>query len=94
MATLFHSIRDHARTYEYPAVSVAALETILIRLYLESPVNVGINAQPAIATVTQNSTTTTTTQNVAHAASQVVRDGTQASVSAGGSTSSTSSSEM
>lgn len=37
MATLFHSIRENARGYEYPPVSVAALESILIRLYLESP---------------------------------------------------------
>ena len=37
MATLFQTVRDHARSYEYPAASVAALETVLIRLYLESP---------------------------------------------------------
>ena len=43
MATLFHSIRDHARGFEYPSVSVAALETVLIRLYLESPVALGTN---------------------------------------------------
>ncbi|KAF7303268.1 hypothetical protein MKEN_01290900 [Mycena kentingensis (nom. inval.)] len=48
MATLFESIRAHARTYEYPLPSVAALETVLIRLYLESPV--ALNAQGAIAT--------------------------------------------
>ena len=46
MATLFNSVREHARGYEYPSVSVAALETVLIRLYLESPV--GLGAQPAI----------------------------------------------
>jgi len=46
MATLFHSIREHARGFEYPTVSVAALETVLIRLYLESPVNLG--SQPTI----------------------------------------------
>ncbi|KAG5221068.1 VHS domain-containing protein [Salix suchowensis] len=34
----FQSVREHARNFAYPAVSVAALETILIRLYLESPV--------------------------------------------------------
>ncbi|KXN88741.1 hypothetical protein AN958_06608 [Leucoagaricus sp. SymC.cos] len=43
MATLFQSIREHARSFEYPGPSVAALETILIRLYLESPV--GMNMQ-------------------------------------------------
>ncbi|KAF8215984.1 hypothetical protein K438DRAFT_1914816 [Mycena galopus ATCC 62051] len=37
MATLFESVRGHARTFEYPSASVAALETVLIRLYLESP---------------------------------------------------------
>jgi len=84
MTTLFHSIRDHARAYEYPAVSVAALETILIRMYLESPVNVGIGAQPAIAAVVQNSTALQNT------ASHTARNGAQASVSTGWSTSSDS----
>ncbi|KAF8167689.1 hypothetical protein B0H34DRAFT_682701 [Crassisporium funariophilum] len=37
MATLFQTVREHARAFEYPAASVAALETVLIRLYLESP---------------------------------------------------------
>jgi hypothetical protein len=46
MATLFNSIREHARAFEYPSVSVAALETVLIRLYLESPV--GLGTQPMI----------------------------------------------
>jgi hypothetical protein len=46
MATLFNSIREHARVFEYPSVSVAALETVLIRLYLESPV--GLGTQPMI----------------------------------------------
>jgi hypothetical protein len=46
MATLFGSIRDHARSHEYPPVSVAALETILIRLYLESPVGMGLGTGP------------------------------------------------
>jgi hypothetical protein len=40
MATLFQTIREHARVFEYPAASVAALETIVIRLYLESPMGV------------------------------------------------------
>jgi hypothetical protein len=38
MGTLFQTVRDHARSYNYPAASVAALETVLIRLYLESPI--------------------------------------------------------
>jgi hypothetical protein len=66
MATLFNSIRDHARGFEYPSVSVAALETVLIRLYLESPV--GIGSQPMIM---QNGTqprppVTAPTQNAQH----------------------------
>ncbi|RDB29271.1 hypothetical protein Hypma_015755 [Hypsizygus marmoreus] len=52
MATLFHSIREHARVFEYPTPSVAALETVLIRLYLESPVGVG--GQPSMAAIMQN----------------------------------------
>lgn len=40
MATLFQTVRDHARQFEYPPASVAALETVLIRLYLESPMGV------------------------------------------------------
>ena len=40
MATLFQTIREHARVFEYPPASVAALETIVIRLYLESPMGV------------------------------------------------------
>jgi hypothetical protein len=38
MATLWHAIRDHARTFEYPGASVAALESVLIRMFLESPI--------------------------------------------------------
>ncbi|KAF8078835.1 hypothetical protein FPV67DRAFT_81585 [Lyophyllum atratum] len=52
MATLFNSVREHARGFEYPSVSVAALETVLIRLYLESPV--GIGTQPSMAAIMQN----------------------------------------
>lgn len=44
MSTLFHTVREHARSFEYPQVSVAALETVLIRLYLESPMGVGTPA--------------------------------------------------
>ena len=41
MSVLFESIRTHGRVYEYPGPSVAALESVLIRLYLESPVGGG-----------------------------------------------------
>lgn len=37
MSVLFNAIREHARAYEYPTPSVVALESVLIRLYLESP---------------------------------------------------------
>ena len=37
MATLFQSVRENARAFEYPLPSIAALESCLIRLYLESP---------------------------------------------------------
>ena len=46
MATLFQTIRDHARVFEYPPASVAALETIVIRLYLESPMGVTQSMTP------------------------------------------------
>lgn len=46
MAVLFASIRQHARGFEYPTPSVAALESVLIRLYLESPI--GSSLGPAI----------------------------------------------
>jgi hypothetical protein len=39
MGVLFESVRNHARTYNYPQPSVAALEGVLIRLYLESPLS-------------------------------------------------------
>ena len=37
LAVLFESVRSHARTTEFSSASVAALEAVLIRLYLESP---------------------------------------------------------
>ena len=47
MSVLYNAIRDHARSgFDYPGPSVAALESVLIRLYLESPVSgvlMGIN---------------------------------------------------
>ncbi|EPQ60367.1 hypothetical protein GLOTRDRAFT_135072 [Gloeophyllum trabeum ATCC 11539] len=39
MGTLFDTVKQHARTFQYPDASVAALESVLIRLYLESPVH-------------------------------------------------------
>ncbi|TDL28243.1 hypothetical protein BD410DRAFT_782219 [Rickenella mellea] len=38
MSVLFQSIRENARSFEYPSPSVAALESVLVRLYLESPI--------------------------------------------------------
>ncbi|TFK36921.1 hypothetical protein BDQ12DRAFT_686095 [Crucibulum laeve] len=52
MVTLFNSVRDHARVFEYPLPSVTALETVLIRLYLESPV--GLGAQSNSGAIMQN----------------------------------------
>ncbi|KAG7093868.1 hypothetical protein E1B28_007506 [Marasmius oreades] len=47
METLFNSVRQHARTFVYPVASVAALESVLIRLFLESPQAApGISAPP------------------------------------------------
>ncbi|KAF8516719.1 hypothetical protein BU17DRAFT_76596 [Hysterangium stoloniferum] len=43
MAVLFGSIRQHAARFEYPGPSVAALESVLIRLYLESPLGGSLN---------------------------------------------------
>ncbi|KAJ6575346.1 hypothetical protein B0H19DRAFT_1128248 [Mycena capillaripes] len=56
MATLFESVRGYARTFEYPSATVAALETVLIRLYLESPVTTGAQTvlQPGPAAVDPN----------------------------------------
>ncbi|TFK77310.1 hypothetical protein BDN72DRAFT_830475 [Pluteus cervinus] len=54
MATLFNAIRESARTFEYPFVSVTALESVLIRLYLETPVGLGAGANPMIGPVTPN----------------------------------------
>ncbi|KAF8488537.1 hypothetical protein JB92DRAFT_2565619, partial [Gautieria morchelliformis] len=41
MGVLFASIRQHARGFDYPGPSIAALESVLIRLYLESPLGGG-----------------------------------------------------
>ena len=47
MSVLFQGIRENARNFEYPAPSVAALESVLIRLYLESPMG-GSKPVPSI----------------------------------------------
>ncbi|KAJ3985231.1 hypothetical protein F5890DRAFT_1178135 [Lentinula detonsa] len=49
METLFQSVREHARTFAYPSASVAVLETVLIRLFLESPSQPGLSQQPMAA---------------------------------------------
>lgn len=46
MGVLFGSVRNHARNFEYPGPSVAALESVLIRLYLESPIGGGMVPPP------------------------------------------------
>jgi hypothetical protein len=40
MDVLYQSIRTNARQFEYPAASVAALESVLVRMYFESPIPV------------------------------------------------------
>ncbi|KAI0003665.1 hypothetical protein BJV74DRAFT_810859 [Russula compacta] len=37
MDVLYQTIRNNARQFEYPAASVAALESVLVRMYFESP---------------------------------------------------------
>ena len=39
MSVLFEHVRNAARTFEHAPPSVAALETVLVRMYLESPLN-------------------------------------------------------
>lgn len=42
LEVLFSSIRNNARGgYEYPLASVVALETVLVRLYVEGPMRSG-----------------------------------------------------
>lgn len=48
MSVLFQAIRDNARTFEFPAPSVAALESVLVRLYLESPMGGGASEVPLV----------------------------------------------
>ncbi|KIL71717.1 hypothetical protein M378DRAFT_183079 [Amanita muscaria Koide BX008] len=52
MAILFHNIRENARTMEYSSASVAALESVLLRLYLETPLNFG--SQPSTSAIMQH----------------------------------------
>lgn len=84
MATLFHSIRDTARAFEYPAVSVAALETILVRLYLETPMNLGVGGQSAMSVIMQSGAA----PNALSASAQAAQNAAQACVSGGGRTAS------
>jgi hypothetical protein len=44
---LYQSIRNNTQQFEYPAASVAALESVLVRMYFESPL-----PQPAYTTAT------------------------------------------
>jgi hypothetical protein len=44
MDVLYQNIRNNARQFEYPVASVAALESVLVRMYFESPL-----PQPAYA---------------------------------------------
>ncbi|KAI9444818.1 hypothetical protein H4582DRAFT_1911534 [Lactarius indigo] len=39
MDVLYQSIRNNANQFEYPAPSVAALESVLVRMYFESPIS-------------------------------------------------------
>ena len=48
MSVLFEHVRNAARTYEHAPPSVAALESVLVRMYLESPLNgTGHMARPS-----------------------------------------------
>jgi hypothetical protein len=38
MDVLYQNIRNNSRQFEYPAASVAALESVLVRMYFESPI--------------------------------------------------------
>ncbi|KAF8922113.1 hypothetical protein CPB85DRAFT_1427445 [Mucidula mucida] len=49
MQTLFNAIREHSRGFNYPFASVIALESVLIRLFLESPVSLQAAMTPSTA---------------------------------------------
>ena len=46
MDVLYQSIRHNVNRFEYPAPSVAALESVLVRMYFESPILAPQNPQP------------------------------------------------
>ena len=46
MDVLYQSIRQNANQFEYPAPSVAALESVLVRMYFESPISAQQHPQP------------------------------------------------
>ena len=46
MDVLYQSIRHNANQFEYPAPSVAALESVLVRMYFESPISGPQHPQP------------------------------------------------
>ena len=46
MDVLYQSIRNNANQFEYPAPSVAALESVLVRMYFESPMSAPQHPQP------------------------------------------------
>jgi hypothetical protein len=50
MDVLYQSIRDNANQFDYPAPSVAALESVLVRMYFESPISAPQHPQPAYPT--------------------------------------------
>jgi hypothetical protein len=50
MDVLYQSIRNNANRFEYPAPSVAALESVLVRMYFESPISAPQHPQPHPAT--------------------------------------------
>ncbi|KAI0068180.1 hypothetical protein BV25DRAFT_529986 [Artomyces pyxidatus] len=57
LEVLFQNIRNNARHFEYPPPSVAALETVLVRMYFESPLpgpQPGFGAPPPHPAILQN----------------------------------------
>jgi len=46
MDVLYQSIRNNANQFDYPAASVAALESVLVRMYFESPISAPQHPQP------------------------------------------------
>lgn len=54
METLFQSVRENARSFAYPTASVAVLETVLIRLFLEGPQPVMSQQPMAVSSMSQS----------------------------------------